>query len=98
VIAHEVCHLVHLTHEDGNPELPTAECPGSVRSGEDPKLAWKFLERPCPKGLDAFPLSRRSEQRLATAAASVVLPWGEKFQAIGTEVAFHGGRRERRIA
>jgi len=85
VVAHEICHLLNLTHEHGNPQMPSAECPDTCRSGKPVDLAWMVSGRPQPPGVEGYPLSPISEQVLASAPASQVLPWGEHFRPVGTE-------------
>ena len=85
VVAHEICHLLNLTHEHGDAQMPSAECPDSCRSGKPVDIAWMVSGRTQPLGVEGYPLSRISEQVLASAPPSQVLPWGEPFRPVGTE-------------
>ena len=85
VVAHEICHLLNLTHEHGDAQMPSAECPDSCRSGKPVDIAWMVSGRAQPPGVEGYPLSHISEQVLASAPPSRVLPWGEPFRPVGTE-------------
>ena len=99
VVAHELCHLLNLTHEHGNAQMPSAECPDSCRSGKPVDIAWMVSGRAQPPGVAGYPLSHISAQFLASASPSQVLPWGEHFRPVGTEAmdAAIANFEERRI-
>jgi hypothetical protein len=76
--AHEIAHLLNLTHALGDGNLPTIECPASVRAGRDVATAWRAFDGE-HDAQRAFPLSVDSIAALRTRSRDSVLPWGADF-------------------
>lgn len=89
VICHEICHVLNLAHEFGDGSLPTAECPDGLRSQKSVVRAWGLRGITRPQGVSGYPLSWTSERRIASALPTEILPWGDKFQGIGSELMDH---------
>ncbi len=84
VCAHEIGHLLNLRHEDGDPDIPTAECSAGDRQGPIDG-AWQKRGLAPPQGLNAYPFSKTGENHFTSSSEKdpIVYPWGSYFSGGG---------------
>jgi hypothetical protein len=85
--AHEIGHMLNLTHGDGDRTVPTVECQAQIQDafGDDFDSAWQRAQLPRPPTVEAFPFGAAERNWLGHSALDDVLPWGTPFRDAGAD-------------
>jgi hypothetical protein len=81
VCAHEICHVLNLTHPAGEMEYGATEAPEQDRDPQDIGVAasWKRARVTRPPGVNVYPLLKENARHLQERVDRDVLPWGTSF-------------------
>lgn len=80
ICAHEIGHMLNLTHGSCQPNFPSTMCQAEIRGGKSLADSWKHEGLIQPKGVAAFPFSESERNNLQDGTGNRV-PWGGSFTA-----------------
>ena len=87
--AHEIGHMLNLSHGDGDKSIPTVECQSDIQDqfGQAFDSAWSKVGIRRPAGIDAFPFGNGERSWIASATIDEISPWGVGFKDSGLGAA-----------